>query len=63
LDYVSWPVCDLEQHEALEQLRVLWSGYAIKVDEACVEPLQDINTKEDLVLAQQFLIAKQASLI
>lgn len=55
LDYVSWPVCELEEHEALEQLRVLWSGYAIKVDEACVEPLQDINTKEDLALAQQLL--------
>ena len=63
LDYVSWPVCELEEHEALEQLRVLWSGYAIKVDEACVEPLQDINTAEDLVLAQQMLTATQDSLI
>lgn len=55
LDFVSWPACDVEQHEALEQLRVLWSGVSIKVDEACVEPLQDINTKEDLHLAQQLL--------
>lgn len=55
LDFVTWPVCELEQHEALEQLRVLWSGFAIKVDVACVEPLQDINTKEDLVLAQQMI--------
>jgi 3-deoxy-manno-octulosonate cytidylyltransferase (CMP-KDO synthetase) len=55
LEYVSWPVCELEQHEALEQLRVLWSGFAIKVEEACVEPLQDINTKEDLALAQNIL--------
>jgi 3-deoxy-manno-octulosonate cytidylyltransferase (CMP-KDO synthetase) len=54
LDYVQWPVCELEKEEALEQLRVLWSGAAIKVDEACVEPLQDINTKEDLVRARQF---------
>jgi len=52
LDFVSWPVCELEQYEALEQLRVLWSGVGIQVDEACVEPLQDINTKEDLVFAQ-----------
>lgn len=52
LNYVSWPVCSLERHEALEQLRVLWSGYAIKVDTACVEPLYDINTKEDLLLAE-----------
>lgn len=55
LDYVSWPVCDIEKEEALEQLRVLWSGAAIKVEEACVEPLQDINTKEDLVRAQALL--------
>lgn len=57
LDFVTWPVCELERHEALEQLRVLWSGATIKVDEACVEPLQDINTKEDLVLAEQLLSA------
>lgn len=52
LDYVSWPVCELEKAEALEQLRVLWSGIAIKVDEACVEPLQDINTRDDLMRAR-----------
>ena len=63
LDYVSWPVCELEQHEALEQLRVLWSGFSIKVDEACIEPLQDINTKEDLVLAQRLLTSKHESFI
>ncbi len=52
-DWVNWPACDLEQDEALEQLRVLWNGFAIKVDTACVEPLQDINTKEDWILAQE----------
>lgn len=56
LEFVSWPPCALEQIEALEQLRVLWAGFAIKVDEACIEPLQDINTKEDLLLAQQYFI-------
>jgi 3-deoxy-manno-octulosonate cytidylyltransferase (CMP-KDO synthetase) len=63
LDYVSWPVCELETHEALEQLRVLWSGFAIRVDEACVEPLQDINTMEDLILAQQILASTQDQMI
>ena len=63
LDYVTWPVCELEEYEALEQLRVLWSGIAIKVDEACVEPLQDINTQEDLVLAQCLLTAGHESFI
>jgi 3-deoxy-manno-octulosonate cytidylyltransferase (CMP-KDO synthetase) len=55
LDYVTWPVCELEQGEALEQLRVLWTGAAITVEEACVEPLQDINTKEDLIRARALL--------
>lgn len=55
LDYVTWPVCELEKAEALEQLRVLWSGVAIKIEEACVEPLQDINTKEDLIRARALL--------
>ena len=55
LDYVSWPVCELETCEALEQLRVLWAGYKIRVDEACRKPLQDINTQDDLVLARQLL--------
>lgn len=52
LDIVTWPVCALETLEALEQLRVLWAGYTIKVDEACVRPLQDINTADDLVAAR-----------
>lgn len=52
LDYVRWPVCDMEQRESLEQLRVLWNGHKIKVDEACIEPSMDINTREDLVKAE-----------
>lgn len=56
LDFVTWPSCSIEQCEALEQLRVLWAGFQIKVEEADEEPLQDINTKEDLLLAKQLLI-------
>lgn len=52
LDYVNLPVCALERVEALEQLRVLWAGYKIRVDQACVQPLQDINTWEDLIAAR-----------
>ncbi len=55
LDIVSWPVCELEMIESLEQLRVLWAGYKIRVDEACVQPLQDINTVEDLERARHQL--------
>ncbi len=57
LDYVSWPVCQLESFEALEQLRILWSGYSMIVHQACVEPLQDINTPEDLLQAQRMLMS------
>lgn len=56
LDMVTWPVCSLESVEALEQLRVLWSGNAIQVDEACVAPRQDINTVDDLKQAEAWLI-------
>lgn len=52
LELVTWPICELEALESLEQLRVLWAGYNIKVEEACVRPLQDINTAEDLVKAR-----------
>ncbi len=47
-EMVQWPVCAIEQMEALEQLRVLWAGYQIKVEDASVRPLQDINTLDDL---------------
>lgn len=63
LEYVSWPVCELEQYEALEQLRVLWYGHSIKVDEACMEPLQDINTQDDLLKAQYLLTSRNESFI
>ncbi|MDX1837399.1 3-deoxy-manno-octulosonate cytidylyltransferase [Legionella taurinensis] len=57
LQLTAWPPCELERLEALEQLRVLWAGYTIRVDEACVKPLQDINTADDLQLAREFLTA------
>jgi 3-deoxy-manno-octulosonate cytidylyltransferase (CMP-KDO synthetase) len=53
LEFVQWPVCAIEASEALEQLRVLWSGHKIKVETACVAPAQDINTEEDLILARK----------
>jgi 3-deoxy-manno-octulosonate cytidylyltransferase (CMP-KDO synthetase) len=55
LDYVRWPVCPLESYECLEQLRVLWQGHLIQVEEACVPPMQDINTPEDLDRARVFI--------
>jgi 3-deoxy-manno-octulosonate cytidylyltransferase (CMP-KDO synthetase) len=57
LKFVTWPVCELEEIEALEQLRVMWAGYKIKVEEACVRPLQDINTSEDLEEARNSVVS------
>lgn len=51
-EFVSLPATDLEKCEMLEQLRILWAGYKIRVDEACTLPKQDVNTLEDLHLAQ-----------
>lgn len=54
LEIVAQPVCELEAMESLEQLRVLWLGYKIQVEEALVSPvLNEINTAEDLDRARQ----------
>lgn len=53
LDIVNLPICNLEKVESLEQLRVLWYGYKIKVDKASVKPRQEINTRQDLEVARQ----------
>lgn len=55
LDLVKRPVCELESIEALEQLRILWAGFKIKVADACTQPLQDINTADDYEQARQFI--------
>lgn len=49
------PACELELLESLEQLRVLWAGYKIKVDTALIAPLQDINTADDLAQARMLV--------
>lgn len=54
-DYVSWPASELEQIEALEQLRVLWHGEKIHVDVACTHvPVEGVDTPEDLVKARAY---------
>ncbi|SMP57606.1 3-deoxy-manno-octulosonate cytidylyltransferase [Noviherbaspirillum suwonense] len=46
--YPGLPVSPLEQIEALEQLRVLWNGYAIAVHLAGEAPAAGVDTPEDL---------------
>ena len=47
-EYASWPVAELEQRESLEQLRVLYQGKTIMVQEAREVPPEGVDTPEDL---------------
>ena len=47
--FAARPACALEQHEQLEQLRVLWYGEKIACAEAVEVPTCGIDTAEDLV--------------
>lgn len=54
-DFVRWPVAPLESIEKLEQLRVLWQGESIHVDEACVSVPGGVDTAEDLTLVRNLV--------
>jgi len=54
-DYVNWPTSQLEQIEALEQLRVLYQGEHIHVDVAKANvPVEGVDTPEDLEKARAY---------
>lgn len=65
--YVKWPPAVLEQVEALEQLRALYYGVKIHVDQACVNLPAGVDTQEDLervraiVAAQKVVAAPKAT--
>ena len=44
----------IEQIEALEQLRVLWTGYSIAVYKTPDAPLAGVDTLADLLRAQKY---------
>lgn len=56
-EYVSWPACQLEQMESLEQLRVLWHGGKIHVAVAQQSAVAGVDTESDLARVRQALIA------
>lgn len=49
------PPCLLERYEKLEQLRALWLGMEIRVDETMEAHGPDVDTPEDLVVAAQYI--------
>lgn len=46
--FVTWPMAPLEAIESLEQLRVLWNGHRIHVQEAIAKVPGGVDTEEDL---------------
>lgn len=46
--FVTWPGCHIEQTESLEQLRALWYGEKIHVEEAVEAPGPGVDTAMDL---------------
>jgi 3-deoxy-manno-octulosonate cytidylyltransferase (CMP-KDO synthetase) len=51
--YGALPPSPLEGFEALEQLRVLWHGFRIRVAETMYAPEAGVDTPEDLLRARQ----------
>lgn len=56
-DFVGWGPCWLEQTEALEQLRALWNGVRIHVEDAIEAPAVGVDTPEDLERVRRLLEA------
>ncbi len=46
--FVTWEQAPLEKLESLEQLRVLWQGESIQVQEACAVVPGGVDTEQDL---------------
>ena len=53
--FVGWPQAPLEHIESLEQLRVLWHGETIHIDEACAAVPGGVDTEADLQRVRQLL--------
>ena len=51
--FSTTPVCELERSESLEQLRALYTGEKIYIEEACASAGIGIDTEDDLLRARQ----------
>ncbi|MBB5022131.1 3-deoxy-manno-octulosonate cytidylyltransferase [Desulfurispira natronophila] len=59
--YVQWPSAPIERWESLEQLRAMWNGEVIHVEEAVEIPRGGVDTPEDLERVQNWIISNQAN--
>lgn len=57
--YIEWPDSPLEHIEMLEQLRVLWHGEKIHVEEAHVAPHAGVDTADDLAVVRNIVAQAQ----
>ena len=57
--YVSWEPCELEQTEKLEQLRALYKGAVIRMQEACMPIPAGVDTQHDLDVVRRFLAQRE----
>lgn len=53
--FVQWPMAPLEGTECLEQLRILYNGQRIHIEESCVAVPGGVDTPEDLSAIRQLL--------
>lgn len=53
--YVTWPICDIEEMEVLEQLRVLWNDEKIHVSEAAAIPPPGVDTEEERLRVEHLI--------
>lgn len=53
--FVQWGPCVLEQVESLEQLRAMWHGVKIHVEQAVESPPPGIDTEADLIAVRALL--------
>jgi 3-deoxy-manno-octulosonate cytidylyltransferase (CMP-KDO synthetase) len=58
LRFCQLPPCPLEQAESLEQLRALWQGVRIHVQETEEIPPPGVDTEKDLARLQSYLESK-----
>lgn len=55
--FITWSPAPLEKIESLEQLRVMWNGQSIHIQEACAPVPGGVDTEEDLQRVKALLEA------